>query len=147
MRADLLLLVAKKLETLPANRFDFEVWVGPDWKGHADLSCGASACALGWATTIPEIAALGLVLRSNEDTVHGFVDLESNKPPTEDYEYSRRSINAAGAVFEISYEAAQYLFIPGSWDNGLEDSAEATEVAAHIRAFVTRGGMPEYDDE
>lgn len=57
-----LLVLADFLETVPASRFHMDVWVGDDWKGAADLSCGTAACAMGWATTIPEFQQLGLRL-------------------------------------------------------------------------------------
>ncbi|MGH7749129.1 MAG: hypothetical protein ACREQ5_30855, partial [Candidatus Dormibacteria bacterium] len=63
-----LLRLADFLENdVPADRFDFAHWVGKDWAGAPDLSCGTSACALGWATTIPEFQALGLKLSGPKD--------------------------------------------------------------------------------
>lgn len=44
------------------ERFDYAGWVGTDWEGREDLSCGTVACALGWATVIPEFQAMGLSL-------------------------------------------------------------------------------------
>lgn len=55
------------LENLPRKRFDYSHWVGEDWQGKPDLSCGTTACALGWATTIPSLRRLGLRLYKAED--------------------------------------------------------------------------------
>lgn len=55
-----LLKLAAFLRTLPRRRFDYTNWVGIDWKGAKDFSCGTTACALGWATTMPAFQRLGL---------------------------------------------------------------------------------------
>lgn len=55
-----LLKLADFLEKLPRKRFDYGVFVGPDWEGAQDLSCGTTACALGWAAAMPEFRRLGL---------------------------------------------------------------------------------------
>ena len=65
MNADLLLDLANFLDKLPPERFKYNDWVGKDWGGKLDLSCGTTACALGWATQIPSIAAKGLRLAQN----------------------------------------------------------------------------------
>jgi len=57
-----ILKLADFLESLPRKRFDFSIWVGNEWKGAPDLSCGTTACALGWATTLPLFRRLGLRL-------------------------------------------------------------------------------------
>lgn len=61
-----LIKLAVFLEKLPPKRFDYGVWAGNNWKGKPDLSCGTTACALGWATTIPEFKKLGLRLRRDQ---------------------------------------------------------------------------------
>jgi hypothetical protein len=58
-----LLKLADFLQTVKPSRFDMGSWVGEDWKGDLTLSCGTSACALGWATTIPSFRRLGLYLK------------------------------------------------------------------------------------
>ncbi len=49
-----MLYLAKFLRGLPPERFDYSSWVGDTWLKKQDLSCGTTACALGWAATIPE---------------------------------------------------------------------------------------------
>jgi hypothetical protein len=58
----LLLLLADFLDKLDPARFDYTDWVGDSWEGKQDLSCGTTACAMGWACTMPEFRALGLRL-------------------------------------------------------------------------------------
>lgn len=66
-------VLADFLATVPENLFDLREWFvrsrepSPDSPLVAQLECGAtacgtSACAMGWAATIPEFRALGLTL-------------------------------------------------------------------------------------
>lgn len=134
-RTDLLELVAKKLDTNPP--FNFAKWVGEDWGGKPDLSCGTSACALGHATTIPELAALGLKLyKSHANAVACVCD----HVPTEDemWNVNRTSIHTAMRIFNLTDDEARYLFMPG---RGLGAQPSAKEVAAHIRKFIADGAI------
>jgi len=127
-----LLALADLLQKLPPKRFDYSHWVGDDWKGKQDLSCGTTACAFGWATTMPSLRRLGLVLHKSEVTLHkngGYLF------PSE----------AAKEVFGLSYAEFEYLFVPYSERDlpkyklpvsYIPDSASAKTVAAHIRNFV-----------
>lgn len=56
--------LAAFLDTIPPDKFNYSEWVDRDWKGKPDLSCGTKACALGWATTMPEFRKLGLHLNA-----------------------------------------------------------------------------------
>lgn len=142
-------LVADLLESLPYDRFDYTRWVGESWKGARDLSCGTTACALGWATTIPELSALGLYLVSEEDnpmysgwaTEIGTVRIRGQENNMRD------SIDAAMRIFQLDEDEAAWLFTPGEVIDsyrGLESSpgpnATAAEVAAHIRRFIKENG-------
>ncbi len=57
-----LLKLAAFLKRLPPKRFDYLNWVGDDWQGKPDLSCGTTACALGWACAMPEFKRSGMKL-------------------------------------------------------------------------------------
>jgi hypothetical protein len=123
--------LAAFLEALPPERFEFERWVGKDWGGKEDLSCGTTACALGWATTIPEFRELGLRLRLRSDgsgvVAMEYKNIEHGWDPAHD---------AAEKVFGLDFWQAEHLFVPGSSPGSLPRNATATQVAAHIRAFV-----------
>lgn len=93
-----LLKLADFLDALPPARFDYGVWVRSDWQGSSDLSCGTAACALGWATTIPEFRKMGLRL------VRRF---KSGVPVYK----SREGASAAAAFFGVTDEEAFYLFV------------------------------------
>jgi hypothetical protein len=128
-----LLLLARKLERLPPKRFSYNRWVGFNWKGRADLSCGTTACALGWATTMPVFRKLGLRLVS-ERYCGAYVQLGEPFPVS-----ISPSIYAAMRLFALSEYAAEFLFVPSSAYYGRigpPARARAATVAAHIRRFV-----------
>jgi hypothetical protein len=159
VNAHRLLLLADFLETkvLP-ERWDYETIVGADWGGAPDLSCGTTGCALGWATQIPELHDAGMRL------IAGSPDMQRRFAP----EGGGVVVDAitifaqAREVFGLTKEEVDYLFDPSyaSYDfesrdpespgyttlvgaaNLLGPYATASEVAAHIRAFVSNGGMP-----
>lgn len=126
--------LADFLDKLPDNRFDYRYFVGGNWRGEKDLSCGTTACAAGWACVLfPEILFL------NDD---GLPDLIDRKAPHASY--------ALEVAFGLSEDEADVLFyprvIPRSGFNHNEDDvyslgnpgplATAKEVAAHIRKFL-----------
>ncbi len=61
-----ILRLADFMEKLPKERFYFGSFAGDNWAGKPDLSCGTTACAIGWATTIPYFRRLGLYLQKDE---------------------------------------------------------------------------------
>jgi hypothetical protein len=122
-----LLKLADFLETVPRKRFDFTKWVGLDWKGKADLSCGTSACAIGWATTIPSFRKLGLKLSLND----------AGGTPVFNGDFGS---DAVAHFFDISILDAEFLFFP--LYNDLGDKATPKQVAKHIREFVAQETKP-----
>jgi hypothetical protein len=139
----MLLTLARKLEKLPARRFKYNRWVSGDWKGRADLSCGTSACAAGWATTLPSFRAKGLRLKRDgyaDSEVGGYITIRG-AGVTDDSTYAH-SLRSMARVLGIDFRLARYLFNPGeqhpsdAW--GLDsphDDAKPKVVAAHIRLF------------
>ncbi len=143
-----LLKLADFLDTLPPERFRYDRWVGDSWKGMQDLSCGTTACALGWAATMPAFRKLGLRLFEIEDggKKTGFCALEGT--PYNKYSsystLSSYSLDAAMEIFGLSRSEASFIFYPGSEYFLPEETiyspgrdAPASEVAKHIRNFVT----------
>jgi len=135
-----LLALADLLQKLPPKRFDYSHWVGDNWKGSADLSCGTTACAFGWATTMPSLRRLGLMLKpDHRNELGGEVKLKRKSGKFLSTE------RAALEVFGLSYGEFEYLFVPYSGreltayklpESYLGDLASAKQVAAHIRKFV-----------
>ncbi len=96
------------LLTVPAKQFKFTSWVGLDWGGKPDLSCGTTACGFGWATTIPSLRDLGLGLYRSKG---GFVTVAmSQEAVTENA--STAAEKAGEEVFGLSPQEFNYLFIP-----------------------------------
>lgn len=138
-----LLMLASFLETLPADRFDYSVYVGHNWKGALDLSCGTSACALGWAAAMPEFNKLGLRWRvvSAADRTVGAI---GNIVYGDSQSFETDPTVAACGVFGLSYEEASFLFEPDQELTLPDDTAYvspgsdagAVEVAEHIKHFI-----------
>lgn len=131
-----LLLLADFLEKLPRKRFDYSSWVGEGWQGASDLSCGTTACALGWAAVMPEFRRLGLRLVKGERDVLGCMVMNHhvlNKKTGSEGE------DAAIEVFGLTWEQSCFVFNPSySYFDAMSPDANATpkQVARHIRKFV-----------
>jgi hypothetical protein len=166
MNADRLLKLANFLDNLPPERFRFNAWVGDGWECKPDLSCGTTACALGWATTIPEFAAAGLCLRRVADGSHrGWAYVSMRDLPTREDQSDaiKDPATAAHRIFDLTETEAWWLFIPlyeedrfceydrvhGEHRPGA--GATAKQVAAHIRDFILNGipagAVQETDDD
>lgn len=118
-----LLKLAAFLVKVPRERFDFSLWISADWEGAVaiDQSCGAVACAAGWATAIPEFKELGLELKRQAHIPY-FV-------PT----YLEAVADMAlSQFFGVSDQSIHHLFYPGA----LAAGATPEQAAKHIRAFV-----------
>ena len=61
MQTERLKLLAEKLRTVPSEKFDLTEWYRPEVKS-GEYQCGFAACAVGWATMMPEFREQGLVL-------------------------------------------------------------------------------------
>ena len=119
---DRLRALAKLLRRLSPNNarrhFDMDAWVyqhdsedepapvipsKPTSKNF--LTCGTTACALGWAATIPALQAAGLRMRRRVDWTWG--GLAPHHLPQ--YKGSTGTV-AAARLFGIDQDAAEYLF-------------------------------------
>ena len=115
MNAEHLHLLAAELRQWPFEQFNFAVWVGDDWQGKPDFSCGTTACALGVATTMPIFQALGLKLVKSRYGA-GYVIVEGREP-THLYSGGEislidTSLHSAMTIFDLTREEANYLFVP-----------------------------------
>jgi hypothetical protein len=127
-----LLTLADFLAELPPERFNYESWVGEDWDGKPDLSCGTTACALGWACTMPAFRRLGATLIKKWGG--GQVCLKDD-PNSDSYDVSLR-------LFDLNAFDHEHLFV-GEDDftdevEGLDFDATPKQAARHIRKFVKR---------
>ena len=166
---DRLLKLAALLAEIPTRRFNYDTWVGDGFKGAQDLSCGTTACALGWACTVPAFRKLGLELevetstRDEYNDKGDFVEVKSYQAtpvcpspgktragnPKKLYAYE-----AGQEIFRLSEEQAGFLFTPGveyggrtgpggdDEETGEERTATARQVARHIIKFVEKYRTP-----
>lgn len=111
-----LLKLAEFLDTLPPARFDMGSWA-PDKGTLAD--CDTTACALGWATTIPGFRRAGLKMG---DMVPEFDGLEE--------------LDAAEFFFGLRPSQASSIFIPREYEGFVADITPQM-VARKIRALVS----------
>lgn len=102
-----ILKLADFMEKLPPKRFNFLRWVGTDWKGAPDFSCGTTGCALGWATTMPFFRRLGLQMGGVErvPTING--------APIHSSFFSRLLVPSEMCeLFGVSQDVFDQLFVP-----------------------------------
>lgn len=155
LHKDRLLRLADFLWALPPKRFYFNSWVGGAWGGLPDLSCGTTACGLGWATAMPEFQELGFCLSSGGDNALAHPRLRGDNVHT----FFQATCFATETIFGLTADETEFLFTPtddetdeesavgpdnlmgpdmtGS-DDRLSRRASAKRLAKHIRDFVER---------
>lgn len=116
--------LADFLETVPKERFRYDVWVGKDWKGKPDLSCGTRACAAGWATTMPEFRRLGLRLEYTPGAEWQYVINIKSK------EVYNKAVYALEPIFGPLSES---VFVPVE---DFEEKLTPKQVAKKIRRLI-----------
>jgi hypothetical protein len=99
---ELLTELADFLDRLPEERFDYTRWVGRDWRGSPDLSCGTTACAIGWATTLPSWRAAGLALQPSR--LSGGLAVPVHQPT------GRTGLKGIAAILGIPVDNAEFCF-------------------------------------
>ena len=121
-----LLMIEHKVRHVPPNRFFFGHWVGRDWQGMPDLSCGTTGCAIGWGTTIPYLRELGLHLHRG--------DYNSGTYPTVGETPAIDSSQSIAELLGLNTNQYDYLFYPSVFH--LTTNATNIQVADHIRHWV-----------
>jgi len=132
MNKERLLKLAKFLRTVPEIFFDLDSFAGnesfPYQEGKDIVDCGTTACALGWATTIPEFAAAGLRLESMDHISYEARLLYNGK----------RNFYAGALFMDISIDECHYLFDPIRYDidYNIKPRINPNLVADRIEDFV-----------
>ena len=131
-----LLKLADQLDKVKRSQFDFTDFVGCPVDGKSpkeDLSCGTSACALGWAGSMPLFRRLGLKLE-----VERYVDAFYGPRMSIELQYKgdeHSVFEGASEIFAIDEDQAMSLFDP--YNNAvLKRDATAKQVAKAIRKLV-----------
>lgn len=114
--------LADFMESVPRHRFSMERWfwhkgrhshlIGPTVTRKALEHCETTACALGWAATIPLFRRAGLAIQTN---------LGGTEAP----------LLGATDVFDIDYSAARELFY-----SDIEKIKTPKQWAKHCRRFI-----------
>lgn len=127
------------LEAVPPKKFRFSHFIGKEWQGDPELSCGTTACGMGFGVLLfGKECGVELV----RDLVYGaffplVVGSSKLLPPG--------SVDEAGKVmFDLEEDEVDRLFIPFEHlevdepppYGRLGPNATAKELAAHIRKFV-----------
>jgi len=176
--ANRLVKLAQHLATIPEQYFDLSSWAEGEIDDQSylkqaglkeqdeqtcsaqqliDVNCGTTACALGWAATIPAFRKAGLKLvvdvsthypdpfwDEDEDEDEDEIDRETGltagksyrligdvyyKPNSDCMPYS--GISAGAAFFGITYEQSQYLFLTSFYFKEME-TGSISDVIQHI---------------
>lgn len=135
-----LLLLARRIEQPDVGgRFDYGHFVGNNWAGRQDLSCGTTACAAGWGATIPEFRELGYKLIESAYIAPGTGRHVVLGSPSFQGETGH---DALQRFFGLDYGEVDYLFYP---ETAKEEKMTAADVAKRIRMFVS-GEKTERDE-
>ena len=118
----------KFLGTVKPKKFNFGSWAISE-SGIADVNvCGTTACALGWAGTIPEFRKRGLKLVWWEN-IYGELEAEVR---LDDH---RNGEHAGAAFFGLTHYEACYLFIP---DCTTSMHMPLSEYRRRLRGFINK---------
>ena len=149
-----LLNLAAFLENLPKERFYFGTWAGTEEKPFGGdgvhLSCGTTACALGWCATLPWARAAGMrLLRAGYQhcplgALAGIALQDELAADPLMYVGLTSARNASNVVLGLSAKEHECIFFFDHYVNidgtGLQDlpiNATAAQVAANIRTLVS----------
>jgi hypothetical protein len=130
-----LLRLAEFLDDLPPALFYFGSYVGTNYSGVLNKSCGTTACGLGWATAMPEFQALGLTLSGLGWSARPCLVGDDSGDPW------KSACLATRAIFCLTETETDLLFLPSDADDDdgiarLRGDASHSDLAAHIRTFV-----------
>jgi len=145
-----LLKLSTLLDGLKGSQFDYGRWcttkvwlpLGTDLLKAKAISCGTSACALGWAPSLPFAQRLGYkLIATGRLTCHGVSSVFVRNGHVED------GSNVARELFDVDSEEFRFLFMPifsyharladrGLVGGRLTPDASPQQVAEHIRLFV-----------
>lgn len=130
-------LCAWALANVPRERFDFRR-VFANWGGAPDLSCGTTACIIGWGMTCPALRDQGLAVDSRDFMYDGELDV---------FAAGAKLMACASCVFGLTGGQNSYLFDPSDGISKLRARATLEEVVDHIRRFINTDGQSFVDDQ
>lgn len=119
--------LASLLDTVKPEHFNLTGWYTGRYTATAEFTpdniqgCGTTACAVGWACTIPEFRNAGLYMT------------QRNAPAFEALE----GYEAVSRFFEIDADKTRWLFSPVPYS--IEEYKDPAAVATRIRELLDRG--------
>ena len=126
-----ILKLADYVEKIPRPKFNFNHFVGIDWEGAPDLSCGTSACAFGHASAMPFFQKLGVYLKRSKGCTYAAPALKGS--PRFTFEH------VSEIIFGLDAYETHALFIPGYGYGGWNEQAATPKGwARYARKFVAR---------
>lgn len=132
-----LLLLADFLEAIPRDRIDLRSWrVGVFFLGHNDHKCGTTACALGWATVMPEFQDLGLAFRATEGGFDGAPSVPMPGMKGDTWEQRWYGLDAAMHLFHLDYRRARWLFMPLAYRLSTGTTSHKSRVIKRLRKMA-----------
>lgn len=123
-----LLALAAHLDTISPRKFNMNHWAN---SSDAGITCGSTACALGYAGLMPSFRKAGL--KTEFDKCGGSVVYKRSHNSLYD-------IEAGASFFNITEDEAQWLFMPRSYPIGRRPGPKT--VASRIRRMVRDGTYP-----
>lgn len=127
-----LMMIERKTRHVKPDKFWFGSWVGYGWGGKPDLSCGTTACAVGWATTIPYLRKRGLHLIKLPTTKSGWPTI---LPNVDTFTSGMQHLEGVAKFLGLTIEEYKYLFT-NSMHGSLSVDATNIQVANHLREFI-----------
>lgn len=118
------------LGTVKPEKFNLCEWAVAGDNNKADVNaCGTTACAMGWAGSMPEFRKRGLKLIWDKDENTGYVELVKQNG-------RKRYGEGAGAeFFGLTDDEATHLFIP--WTK-YEENMTLSQYRRRLRKFIDR---------
>jgi hypothetical protein len=126
-------------------KFDLGEW-GSMKDSNAPISCGTTACAMGLAALSGKFKKQGLSYRTYDEVDdNGKISVSIDVIYTYANGVEEAGTYAAASLFDISHEAASFLFTPSTVPNKYTTGAKGERyLAKRIRAYVA-GEYPELE--
>lgn len=157
MHRELLELTVDVMEHVAAARkpFNMDSWYAPN-----DAEpCKTAACGFGYAALDPRLQAHGLSFEASYEgerraikSIREFNDFIKTLPNDVDMDYVEMTptfngeydLYAAVEFYDISWEAAEYLFIPGTYSRNNEGEITPKMVIERIKEVISLNGERPY---
>lgn len=129
------------LGTIKPKKFKFGSWAESP-TGQTDVNvCGSTACALGWAASMPEFRKRGLKLQWE---IYGWdhnMESEATVVMKNKAGFKIYGDDAGAEFFGLTAEEAEYLFIPKGlgWTEGMgPENMSLAQYRRGLRRFIDR---------